>query len=591
MWKHKTKWLVRGGRKVRCYLCGKKILAKGDLFLFHGDTGYYSHQSCQAESTTISGNERRRAVKKIAVGAAVVGAIAAGAGKFLDVSPQSKNSSAAQTILTSQGLILPALTSDPANPVAGQMWYRSDKGVTAHFDSIENRVIYSNRIVDGSAVVTSKGIVNGLSVLPNDGQDWGPDTTKGATAPGQYGGTYTETVGIQEACNYGMPLNKKIVLNSGTYTFSTTIQTLSGNYTTSSYLPLYMEGAGEQNTILNYMGTGTGFILTGANQFSTLKDFSLYTPNNALIGMSIGTSGSNNALYQSLVKLINIGIGNGISTLTEPQTGLISYCDVFIMDHVSLNGSIYAYHHSSGNGGGQDTYMISGGAGVYYADNTNSFTQDFITSALIGHIIAGNNNGTNASEFFANNINMASQSQYAIEIGNSFFVITNSIISQYGSSYPIYLNGANGLVLKNISLETSGTGYPYAIYGSISQYGIFDIDGLTSTVSSIQSLFSLTSTPNRLSIKNSVFPYTIPITTPAVPASGTAQQNTNPFVVDIYIYGGTVTEIQITRGGTTYTVFSNSTGLALSGQGYKLNPGDSITVTYTAAPSWEWLSD
>ena len=167
MWKHKTKWLLRGGRKVRCYLCGKKILAKGDLFLFHQDTGYYSHQSCLAESTTISGNERRRAVKKIAVGAAVVGAIAAGAGKLIDISSQSKgsNSPAAQTILTSQGLIPPALTSDPANPVPGQMWYRSDAGVMAHFDGIQNRVVYSSEINDGNVHVTSKGIVNGLSVL------------------------------------------------------------------------------------------------------------------------------------------------------------------------------------------------------------------------------------------------------------------------------------------------------------------------------------------------------------------------------------------------------------------------------------------
>ena len=200
MWKHKTKWLVRGGRKVRCYLCGKKILAEGDLFLFHQDRGYYSHQSCQAESTTISGNERRRAVKKIAVGAAVVGAIAAGAGKFLDVSSQSKNSPAAQTILTSQGLIPPALTSDPANPVPGQMWYRSDAGVMAHFDAVQNHVVYSSEINDGNVNVTSKGIVNGLSVLPNDGKGgFGPDTTEGATAPGQYGSPYTETTGWAEA--------------------------------------------------------------------------------------------------------------------------------------------------------------------------------------------------------------------------------------------------------------------------------------------------------------------------------------------------------------------------------------------------------
>ena len=225
MWKHKTKWLVRGGRKVRCYLCGKKILAKGDLFLFHGDTGYYSHQSCQIESTTISGNERRRAVKKIAVGAAVVGAIAAGAGKFLDVSSQPKNSPAAQTILTSQGLIPPALTSDPANPVPGQMWYRSDAGVMAHFDAVQNRVVYSSEINDGNVNVTSKGIINGLSVLPNDGKGgFGPDTTKGATAPGQYGSPYTETTGVGEAYTHAAN-NKyfKIVLSTGTFSISETI--------------------------------------------------------------------------------------------------------------------------------------------------------------------------------------------------------------------------------------------------------------------------------------------------------------------------------------------------------------------------------
>ena len=52
--------------------------------------------------------------------------------------------------------------------------------------------------------VSSKGIVNGLSNIPNDGADFGPDTTKGATAPGQYGGTYTETSGWSEAFNYAV---------------------------------------------------------------------------------------------------------------------------------------------------------------------------------------------------------------------------------------------------------------------------------------------------------------------------------------------------------------------------------------------------
>ena len=246
MWKHKTKWLVRGGRKVRCYLCGKKILAEGDLFLFHGDTGYYSHQSCQAESTTISGNERRRAVKKIAVGAAVVGAIAAGAGKLIDISSQSKglNSPDTQTILTSQGLIPPALTSDPSNPVPGQIWYRSDAGVMAHFDGVQNRVVYSSELDNGMCNVTSKGIINGLSVLPNDGTGWfGPDTTKGATAPGQYGGSFTNTFGAQEAVNYIYNKGGGVVkIMDGMYDFTDksfqTSNTLSPNATYNAYITI-----------------------------------------------------------------------------------------------------------------------------------------------------------------------------------------------------------------------------------------------------------------------------------------------------------------------------------------------------------------
>ena len=55
--------------------------------------------------------------------------------------------------------------------------------------------------------VSSKGIVNGLSNIPNDGADFGPDTTEGATAPGQYGSPYTETSGLEDALNYSESFN------------------------------------------------------------------------------------------------------------------------------------------------------------------------------------------------------------------------------------------------------------------------------------------------------------------------------------------------------------------------------------------------
>lgn len=74
-------------------------------------------------------------------------------------------------------------------------------------------------------------------------------------------------------------------------------------------------------------------------------------------------------------------------------------------------------------------------------------------------------------------------------------------------------------------------------------------------------------------------------TTPAVPTSGTAQQNTNPFPVLVYVYGGTVTAIDYTpSGGTAIEV--GTAGPA----SVRLNPGDSITLTYSAAPSWNWVA-
>jgi len=52
--------------------------------------------------------------------------------------------------------------------------------------------------------VSAKGMSNGLSNIPNDGFDFGPDTMLGATSKDQYGPPYTQTLGIYEALNYYM---------------------------------------------------------------------------------------------------------------------------------------------------------------------------------------------------------------------------------------------------------------------------------------------------------------------------------------------------------------------------------------------------
>ena len=80
--------------------------------------------------------------------------------------------------------------------------------------------------------------------------------------------------------------------------------------------------------------------------------------------------------------------------------------------------------------------------------------------------------------------------------------------------------------------------------------------------------------------KNSGYNPTGPQTAPAIPSSGTAYTNPFPFDCAVYITGGTVTAIAI--GGT-------ATGLT-SGQ-FFVPAGETIALTYSAAPTWVWVGN
>ena len=273
--KKESKWLIVENRKVHCYLCGRKML-KASQRIYDAESGHYSHVICEKEKQLTGTNERRSAVKKIVAGAGVLGLTAVGVDKFTSFgrmsnsvfSSNAKDQTAnpeLETVITSQGIILPSLTSDPANPEPGQMWYRSDAGVTAHYDATENRVIYSNRIVTDGTVVTSKGIINGLSVLINDGQDFGPDTMSGATQPSQVGAPYTQTNGIQEVVNYITVLGGgKIIMKNGIYKVNTFFNSPSGvaGFVSAIWLP-YIPVGQEYLPIVIEGESTTGFYQEG----------------------------------------------------------------------------------------------------------------------------------------------------------------------------------------------------------------------------------------------------------------------------------------------------------------------------------------
>ena len=71
----------------------------------------------------------------------------------------------------------------------------------------------------------------------------------------------------------------------------------------------------------------------------------------------------------------------------------------------------------------------------------------------------------------------------------------------------------------------------------------------------------------------------LPDVTPSVPSSGTPVTNLTGVLSQVIIYGGTVTDVEI-----------NSSTVTLTSGTFFLNPGNSITITYSVIPSWVWLN-
>ncbi len=70
---------------------------------------------------------------------------------------------------------------------------------------------------------------------------------------------------------------------------------------------------------------------------------------------------------------------------------------------------------------------------------------------------------------------------------------------------------------------------------------------------------------------------------PSVPGSGSSFTNDYPCAVEVYIYGGT---------GSSPFVKINGTRVSGALQGrFRLEPGDSINLGYSSAPTWLWYGD
>ncbi|MEM3860363.1 MAG: hypothetical protein QW478_13370 [Candidatus Micrarchaeaceae archaeon] len=427
--------------------------------------------------------------------------------------------------------------------------------------------------------VSGKGISNGLSNIPNDGADFGPDTLLGASSSNQYGPPYTQTSGLQEAWNYAVSVGVLVEGLTGVYeipvirivsniTISAPV-TFSGNGK-MIYNPK-LEGNSSMSPVI-FCALNDAYAITyDPNSFNnvnirvsniTAAGVSGYSPMGIIKADFTGTSYNNNNTFESY----NLDVS---SAYTQAPVYLGGFFTIMMYNYEAYNGGV---------------------AGTYPGGYFNAWTSiQMIGGYSAVPITFTNNSGVTA-------IDLIGFVAFEVYIGAGYPVASVNIIGNFTNAMAIYLNsnvgsitligggfdGDNGVVANGTPLLNVG------VSGDTWTVGLLTIKGFY-----IQNVSTYTIVGPSITVLNSditlyesgvtvTYPLIVP-TTPSVPASGTAQQNTNPYPVNVYIYGGTVTAIDYTPDGGTAVQVGTSGPATV-----RLNPNDSITLTYSAAPTWVW---
>ena len=208
--------------------------------------------------------------------------------------------------------------------------------------------------------------------------------------------------------------------------------------------------------------------------------------------------------------------------------------------------------------------------------------------------------GTNA-KIVDNDINVTSNDGIGSAGGMTNFTVSGNVIYSSNTGGPIGSaindNGGSGsTITANICDGVASEGFLYAfsttgtlqtIAANSVQGGCYDAINDTGTKNSFlgnnldpYNIVVARSSTSCVLKDNRNYNPTGPQTAPAIPASGTALANPFPFDCTVYVTVGTVTAIAV--GGTATGLTSGSVVVPA---------GETITLTYTVAPTWVWIGD
>jgi len=343
--------------------------------------------------------------------------------------------------------------------------------------------------------VSAKGMSNGLSDIPNDGAEFGPDTMLNATSKYQYGPPYSTTSGIQEALDYvGQNNAGGIKLTAGIFNITSPITI---NYSGISIEGTTHGGPTQNGSLISVNAPNIdGIDINGENELeyiilknlrirftvsSTGHGINLITPSN-LVGLerstfdniSIHSTDTNhygfnlvNFLFLRGSNLSTYGCGGGINISINGPHADLSGNSIFTETLISaFNGSSLPAINLNGNSVSNGIQLITfnrleldsgsnGGNGNAYLNIENASSCQFNNVVTENDLTSGTYipvSISNSSYLIFNGLqinNASTTEQPQINISNSTWVYMNNWYNS-GSPYAIInmLSGSNNCEFK-----------------------------------------------------------------------------------------------------------------------------------------------
>jgi len=318
--------------------------------------------------------------------------------------------------------------------------------------------------------------------------------------------------------------------------------------------------------------SSTGYLIGGLNTSGSTLHVLISNSHIDLMTYNILNSSVNANIY---LKMVNNEIGGG-SLANDLASG--SYVDIWLENNtMTTNGCDGILSFGGNTLSGRIVVKNNELYGGFCTDTTHFFLPgwpgvDFIAEDNTINVTGLNVSGTLGALFYHGGANtyIIRRNRISVNNGSSSAPYYYGLIYGGSSSSPVsWPNWPNVEVTDNVIV--SGTiNQLIGLPGSGNNPGYITGSPLVSRNYGVSAIYPSVSTP-------------------AVPSSGTAQQNTYPYPVDVYVSGGSATAVEVTRQGSTYTVWSSSSATAIPPLLIRLEPGDSITITYSTAPSWTWL--